>query len=88
MDYVYVSQFLGVNRSADVGGRSYIPPSIAAEMGAFVDRELLALPWMRALSLKDPAAPFSNRSDHGPSGAYLGCVSGTWRQPAFAPQVS
>ena len=75
MDYVYVTQFLGVNRSSSSssGGRpAYIPPGVAAEMGAFVARELLALPWMRALSLRDPAAPFSNRSDHGPSGAYLG----------------
>jgi hypothetical protein len=27
---------------------------------------------MRALSLNDSAAPLSNRSDHGPSGSYIG----------------
>jgi hypothetical protein len=78
MDYSYVSYFLGVNRTdvtpAHRPSARYIPPGVAAEMGAFAARELLELPWMRALSLHDPAAPFSNRSDHGPSGAYIGCV--------------
>ena len=62
MDYVYVTEWLGSDISAQV----------ADEMAAFVARELIAPPWMRALSLLDPAAPFSNRSDHGPSGAYIG----------------
>jgi hypothetical protein len=34
---------------------------------------------MRALSLNDSAAPFSNRSDHGPSGAYTGWPAVTAR---------
>jgi hypothetical protein len=62
MDYVYVVEWLG----AALGARE------ADEMAAFVARELIAPPWMRALSLRDPAAPASNRSDHGPSGAYIG----------------
>jgi hypothetical protein len=62
MDYVYVSYFLGGD----------IPPTVAGEMTDFVARELLTPGWMRALSPLDPAAPFSNRSDHGPSGAYIG----------------
>jgi hypothetical protein len=40
------------------------------EMTQFVAGELLTTHWMRALSLNDPAAPESNRPDHGPMGAY------------------
>jgi hypothetical protein len=36
----------------------------------FVSEELLASTWMRALALDDPAAPFSNRPDHGSAGAF------------------
>jgi hypothetical protein len=45
-----------------------------AEMVAFVKRELLMRDWMRAMSLKDAAAPLSDRPDHGPMGAYDGWV--------------
>jgi hypothetical protein len=70
MDYVYVSQYLGIENSTDSSG--YIPQSIALEMKEFVQRELIVPHWMRALSLNDSAAPLSNRSDHGPSGSYIG----------------
>ena len=39
---------------------------------------------MRALSLNDSAAPLSNRSDHGPSGAYIGWPALTARALAAA----
>jgi len=42
------------------------------EMLAFVEDELLTNSWMRAQSLKDPAAKDSDRPDHGPLGAYDG----------------
>ncbi|MFY0628478.1 MAG: hypothetical protein JXR07_19430 [Reichenbachiella sp.] len=42
------------------------------EMMTFVEEELLTNTWMRAQSLKDPAAENSDRPDHGPLGAYDG----------------
>lgn len=36
----------------------------------FVSEKLLASTWMRALALDDPAAPVSNRPDHGAGGAF------------------
>jgi hypothetical protein len=62
MDHVYVSRFLG----------AALPPSVAGEMGDWLKSNLLVPHWMRALSLNDSAAPLSNRSDHGPSGSYIG----------------
>ncbi|MGA3324811.1 MAG: hypothetical protein ABSF45_10080 [Terriglobia bacterium] len=47
-----------------------LSPSMRREMVAFVQRELMTEWWMRALSLQDPAAPGSDRPDHGPMGAY------------------
>jgi hypothetical protein len=47
-----------------------LSPAMRREMVAFVQRELIAEWWMRALSLEDPAAPGSDRPDHGPMGAY------------------
>lgn len=47
-----------------------LSPTMRREMAAFVQRELLIEWWMRALSLEDPAAPGSDRPDHGPMGAY------------------
>lgn len=44
--------------------------SMKREMADFVREQLLAEHWMRALALEDPAAPLSNRPDHGPMGAY------------------
>lgn len=44
------------------------------EMAAFVTRELRTPHWLRALSLADPAAPASDRKDHGPWGSYDGWV--------------
>lgn len=40
------------------------------EMNHFVESELLTKTWMRAMSLKDPAAAASDRPDHGPMGSY------------------
>jgi len=47
-----------------------LSPAMRSEMHAFVERELLTKNWLRALSLKDPAASQSDRPDHGPMGAY------------------
>ncbi|WP_316838211.1 hypothetical protein [Pedobacter nutrimenti] len=41
-----------------------------SEMNNFVETELLTRTWMRAMSLKDPAAAKSDRPDHGPMGSY------------------
>jgi len=60
------------------------------EMVAFVERELLADHWMRAMSPQDKAAAQSDRPDHGPMGAFDAwpaltaetmCLLGAW-QPA------
>jgi hypothetical protein len=37
---------------------------------SFASEKLLAATWMRALAPDDPAAPFSNRPDHGAAGAF------------------
>jgi len=65
IDYVYASEFLG----PDVLGERRVH-----EMARFVSAELLTDTWMRALSLADPAAPASDRTDHGPYGAFDGWV--------------
>jgi hypothetical protein len=62
IDYVYVSEFM----------RDRLPQKTLAESHAFAERELLTSTWMRALSLRDPAAPLSDRTDHGPHGSYDG----------------
>lgn len=41
-----------------------------SEAARFVSEKLLASTWMRALAPDDPAAPFSNRPDHGAAGAF------------------
>jgi hypothetical protein len=41
-----------------------------ANMTRFVSEKLLAGTWMRALAPDDPAAPLSNRPDHGATGAF------------------
>jgi hypothetical protein len=47
-----------------------LTPTMKREMTAFVDRELLADGWIRAMSLSDPNAAISDRPDHGPKGSY------------------
>jgi hypothetical protein len=47
-----------------------LPEDTRAEMVAFVSTKLIASTWMRALALDDPAAPLSNRPDHGAAGAF------------------
>jgi len=84
MDFVYVTLFLGVQGSPSPSAKAYVPAATAAAMAAFVRQELLVPLWMRALSLNDSAAPLSNRSDHGPSGAYIGWPALTARSLAAA----
>ena len=74
MDHVYVTRYLGVvgAPAASGVGAGRIPLAVADEMAAWAAAQLRVPHWMRALSLLDPAAPLSNRSDHGPSGAYVG----------------
>lgn len=57
-----------------------LTPAMRREMTAFVNRELLADGWIRAMSLSDEAAPISDRPDHGPKGSYC-----AW--PAMAAQT-
>jgi hypothetical protein len=45
------------------------PAQRTAAVG-FATEKLLASTWMRALALDDPAAPLSNRPDHGAAGAF------------------
>lgn len=49
---------------------SDLTPAMHKEMTEFVERELLTDHWMRAQSLRDPAAKASDRPDHGPMGAF------------------
>ncbi len=49
-----------------------IPANIKNEMIEFVYRELMTDHWMRAQSLSDIAADKSDRTDHGPLGAFDG----------------
>jgi len=50
----------------------YLDDKTKQEMMVFHESELETNTWMRAQSLKDPAAPDSDRPDHGPLGAYDG----------------
>lgn len=59
-DYITIGQALEKDLS----------PQIRSEMNNFVETELLTKTWMRAMSLKDPAAAKSDRPDHGPMGSY------------------
>lgn len=68
---------------------SDLPPHVGDGMVAFVQRELLTDKWMRAQSLLDVAAAYSDRPDHGPLGAYDAwpavtvdamCNLGHWRE--------
>jgi hypothetical protein len=45
-------------------------PGAADEMAVFVRDELQTANWMRAQSPADPAAPRSDRPDHGPNGSF------------------
>ena len=59
-DYVTIGQALEFD----------LTKRMKAEMNNFVENELLTPSWMRAMSLKDPAAKDSDRPDHGPMGSY------------------
>lgn len=73
VDYIYVGNALAGDLS----------PRMRSEMTGFVKHELFTRNWMRAMSLRDPAAAISDRPDHGPMGAYDGwpaLTAGTmWR---------
>jgi len=64
LDFAYVAEFLHAD----------LPRPLREAMAAFARRELLVPEqgWMRAQSLSDPAARDSDRTDHGPWGAYAG----------------
>jgi hypothetical protein len=62
LDFGLVAAHLNADLSADQRAAAV---SFAAE-------KLLASTWMRALAPDDPAAPFSNRPDHGAAGAFCG----------------
>jgi hypothetical protein len=64
VDYIYVGDALAHD----------LTPDMRREMTDFVKRELVTRDWMRAMSLKDPAATVSDRPDHGPMGAYDGWI--------------
>ncbi|HEY2728286.1 MAG TPA: hypothetical protein VGI61_14015, partial [Parafilimonas sp.] len=60
------------------------------DINKFVNDELLTNTWMRAQSLKDSAASYSDRPDHGPLGAYDGWPAATmdaFTQMGFADQA-
>ena len=61
-DYIVVGQAM----------ENELTAKMKKEMTAFVDNELRTKTWMRAMSLKDPAATKSDRPDHGPLGSYDG----------------
>ncbi len=73
VDYIYAGNALAND----------LAPDMRREMTDFVKSELLMRDWMRAMSLKDPAAAVSDRPDHGPMGAYDGwpalTVGAMWR---------
>ncbi len=61
-DYIVIGQAL----------ENDLSPKMKSEMNNFVETELRTRTWMRAMSLKDPAAEASDRPDHGPMGSYDG----------------
>ena len=62
--HVYDYLTIGMNMT------DYLTPEMRHEMTDFVSRELVADGWIRAMSMSDPAAPISDRPDHGPKGSY------------------
>ena len=62
--HVYDYLTIGMNMTES------LTPEMKQEMTDFVNRELLADGWIRAMSLSDSAASISDRPDHGPRGSY------------------
>eukprot|EP01052_Picozoa_sp_SAG31_P051211 SAG31_NODE_12056_length_973_cov_0.869565_2_plen_134_part_00 len=56
---------------------SLLSTLVRAEMSHFVQEELETPHWMRALSMNDSAAPYSDRKDHGPYGSWDGWLGET-----------
>jgi hypothetical protein len=67
LDFTFLGRYLADN----------IPRDIREEMMDFLYRELLTDHWMRAQSLLDVAAEYSDRADHGPYGAFDGWPAAT-----------
>ncbi|WP_242202047.1 hypothetical protein [Aestuariivivens insulae] len=64
LDFIYFGKFLADD----------VSPDIKKEMMDFFNRELRTNNWMRAQSLNDIAADFSDRPDHGPLGSFDGWI--------------
>jgi hypothetical protein len=54
-----------------------LEPRVADEMADFVEDVLIDGDWMHALAPDDPIAPYSDRPDHGASGAFAGWPGST-----------
>jgi hypothetical protein len=54
-----------------------LPDEVKAEMVEFATTKLLVGDWMIALAADDPIAPFSDRPDHGASGAFAAWPANT-----------
>jgi hypothetical protein len=67
MDFMYIGNYM----SQDISQKT------KEEMRDFAENELFTNTWMRAQSLKDIAAKYSDRPDHGPLGAYDGWPAGS-----------
>ncbi|WP_299354046.1 hypothetical protein [Mucilaginibacter sp.] len=67
LDFMYFGKYMNND----------LPANVRKEMVGFVYRELITDKWMRAQSLQDIAAKYSDRPDHGPLGAYDGWPAGT-----------
>ena len=77
-------QYMGRYMSKDLG------EAMRDSMYSFVHNELQTNTWMRAQSLKDSAADYSDRPDHGPLGAYDGWPAATidaFTQIGFAKEA-
>jgi hypothetical protein len=82
LDFIFFGKFMSADLLRDT----------VKAMVRFVNDELLTHNWMRAQSLKDVAAKYSDRPDHGPLGAFDGWPPATmdaltqlgYKQQAFA----
>jgi hypothetical protein len=64
LDFIYFGKFLADD----------VSPEVKKEMMDFFNRELRTNTWMRAQSLSDMAADYSDRPDHGPLGSFDGWI--------------
>jgi hypothetical protein len=54
-----------------------LEPQVASELADFAQQVLIDGDWMHALAPDDPIAPYSDRPDHGASGAFAGWPGAT-----------